>query len=310
MAKRCGPVTPSPRPSDDVIHVIDGTAALFRAHFGGSPLTDGEGAEVGALVGMAHWLVSLVSKLRPKYGVVVFDTPGGTFRKDRFGDYKAKRKPPPPELTSQFGRSRELAEHLGFCCFAEVGYEADDLMATIDARARKAGRGCVLVSPDKDILQLVDDRTTVFDPKSFERIDAEAVFERFSVHPHQMVDFQALCGDSSDNIPGVPGVGPKLATALLARFETLDGVYENLDVIGTLDVRGAKTLADKLTQHRELAELSRELATLHRSVPLSADPMRLSDLRYRGPSEGAPGFFDGLGHPAPLMNLRRLAGQR
>lgn len=279
---------------------------MFRAHFGGPSLRDPEGAEVGALVGMGHWLVSLVSKVRPKYGVVVFDTPGPTFRKERFADYKAKRKPPPEELTSQFPRSRALVRNLGFSCFAETGYEADDLMATFDARARKVGRGCVLVSPDKDILQLVGETTTVLDPKSFEVIGPQGVFERFSVHPHQMVDFQALCGDSSDNIPGVPGVGPKLATALLERFGSLDGIYGNLDAIETLDVRGAKTLGGKLAEHRELAELSRQLATLHNAVPLSGDALRLSDLRFRGPPDDAQAFFAGLGHPAPLVNLRRL----
>ena len=193
------------------IWIADGTAALFRAYFGMRSVRAPDGTEVGGVLGFAQWLAKWVTSQMPTHVALVFDAGASTFRNSMYPEYKANRGAPPEDLIPQFDLAQALAHELGFVCFCEPGYEADDLMATLAAKIRASGQRGVLVTPDKDVLQLIDDTISVAEPKAWGRLGHAEVMLRFGVSPAQMVDFQALCGDSTDNIPGVPGIGPKSA---------------------------------------------------------------------------------------------------
>ena len=176
---------------------------------------------------------------------------------------------------------------------ADERYEADDLIATLQARLRRAGRRFVVVSNDKDLAQLVGDDTEYLDFAKDERLGPAEVHAKFGVDPVQVPDLLGLAGDAVDSIPGVPGVGPKSAVALLERFGTLDGVYADLDAVATLAVRGAASLRRKLEEHRGQAFLSRTLATVARDAPVHAG---LRDVRWKGPDAArVDALFDRLG---------------
>lgn len=294
-------------PPSDAVFIADGTAALFRAYFGMRSVQSPDGVEVGGLLGLGQWLARLVVEQRPSHIALVFDAGQRTFRNDIDAAYKANRGDPPEDLVPQFDRALRMVDALGFVRFCVPGYEADDLMATLAKKIRKTRRAGVLVTPDKDILQLVNERTLVMEPKNFGLVDAAQVEERYGVRPEQMVDYQALCGDSSDNIPGVRGVGPKSAAQLLRAFNDLDNLYEELDRVAEMDIRGAKSLATKLRTHKVDAQRSRQLVALRDDVELNTENARLADLRYQGPRADADQLFDEFGFHAPLRKLRAYA---
>jgi DNA polymerase-1 len=283
------------------LFVLDATAVLFRAWHAAPSMIGQDGSDVRALSGFGRWLCRLLSHARPTHLAAVFDADGPSFRHALHPGYKANRDPPPPDLAPQLARAPDLAEAAGLLAFRQPGFEADDLMATLARRGVAAGLDVILVSPDKDVLQLVDDRVVAMDPKSFELIDADAVRRRFGVAPRQLVDLLALAGDPSDNVPGVPGVGPKTAASLLAAVGSLDALYDDLERVGTLPIRGAARLGERLAGHREQAELSRRLVRLDPEVPLGVRPLTLGAFRWRGPrGEGHP-FWQWEG----LLSLRR-----
>ena len=288
------------------LHVLDGTATLFRAYFGMNKFQAPDGREVGGVLGFGQTLARFVKEVGPSHVALVFDTPVRTFRHDIFPDYKANRAEPPEDMWHQFDLSYTVAEALGFRCFKTPGYEADDLMATMARRCRQAGVEIHLVTPDKDVMQLVEDRVFVMDPKTLETIDAAKVKAKFGLPPKLLLDYLSLAGDSTDNIPGVKGVGPKTALALVAGLGTLDEIYDRLDDVASLDIRGAKGLAAKLESHREAAFLSRDLVRLHTEAPLGSAELNFSQLRYRGPKVDADTLFDEIGFHAPLRNIRSL----
>ncbi|MFT7618165.1 MAG: DNA polymerase-1 [Planctomycetota bacterium] len=289
------------------LYVIDGTATLFRAYFGMNKVQSPDGREVGGLLGFGQALSKFVREVGPQYVSLVFDGPEKTFRHDIFPDYKANRPAPADDMEHQFSLSVDVAKALGFNCFHAIGFEADDLMATMAKRAIEANIETVLVTPDKDVHQVIRPGTYVMDPKSFQLIDEDKVKERFGVKPAHLVDFLALAGDSTDNVPGVRGVGPKSATALVASLGSLPEIYEKLDLVADLPIRGAKSIAKKLSEQKEEAFLSLELVKLREDVPLSDEMMNLKTLRYLGPRPDADPLFDELGFHAPLRNLRSLA---
>ena len=286
--------------SRTVLHVLDGTAALFRAWFSVTERPAPDGVEVGAVWGFGQWLGKVVRRTRPTHLAVVFDAGMWTFRNEIWPDYKANRGEPPDDLVPQFDLAYDLCVALGFPSFRTDGYEADDLMATLARRAVGAGLEAALVTPDKDVLQLVSDAVCVLDPKELDAIDGPMVKERFGVEASQLVDYLALAGDPTDNVPGVKGVGPKTAQALIAAFGSVDGLYEDLDRVATLDVRGAKGLGDKLREHEEEARLSRRLVVLDEEAPMEPEIRTLGDLRLRGTPDGADRFFSRVGFPSPL----------
>lgn len=251
---------------------MDASPYVFRAfHSLPASITTPEGEPANAAYGFASFLVKLIAEEEPTHLAVAFDESLTTsFRNEIYPDYKAQRELPPEELEAQLGACRELAEALGAATFASPVYEADDLLATLVEELTGAGHGAVVVSGDKDLAQLVDGGVSLYDFARDERLGPAEVRQRFGVEPEQIADLLALQGDSVDNIPGVPGVGPKTARALLGTFRDLDDLYTRLDEVAQVKIRGAGTLAAKLSEHREIAFLSRRLATVVRDAPLDA----------------------------------------
>ncbi len=224
------------------------------------------------------------------------------FRNDIYPAYKANREPAPDELKQQFDRCREVTRAMGLQEFAESRYEADDIIGTLVHRVRDEGMNSTILSRDKDLAQLLNKGDVLWDFAGGKRTGHADVPDKFGVRADQMVDFLALAGDSVDNIPGVRGVGPKTAVALLNHFDNLDAIYDRLDEVANVEVRGAKTLAGKLETHHESALVSRELSTIKCDIPLTVKP---TDLRRTVPEMDALNdFYD---HADFGYTLRRQA---
>jgi DNA polymerase-1 len=289
----------------DELWVVDATALLFRAYYAMPPRLSPAGEHVGAVLGLGHLLRALLRR-RPAHLALTFDAGATTFRTRIDPRYKANRGEPPPDLAPQFDRARAFSEQAGFCTLSVPDFEADDLMATLARRGRAAGLRVRLFSVDKDLCQLVGDGVVLEDPRTGEECDEGGVVRRLGVSPSQVVDFMALTGDSVDNIPGVPGVGPKAALSLVRAFGDLDRVYACLDQVASLPIRGARSLQARLLAGREEAYLARTLVRLHDDAPIDVCDLREAS-RWRGPPDGADAFFAALGSPGALRGLRALA---
>jgi DNA polymerase-1 len=250
------------------LFVLDAMGLAYRAYYAfiGRPLTNSRGENTSAIFGMANMVLKVRREERPDCWALAWDGPGPTFRHERFPDYKAQRKPTPEDLLSQLEPIEDLAQALGLPVIEIPGMEADDVMATLARRGAADGYDVVLVTGDKDMLQVVNERVTVLIPQgkgeAWTRVDADAVRAKWGVGPEHIRDVLALMGDSSDNIPGVPGVGEKTAVELMKRFGSLDDLYARLDEVSKPALRG------KLEAWRELALLSRELATVKDDLDL------------------------------------------
>ena len=257
--------------------VIDGNSILNRAFYGIRPLYTKSGKPTNAIYGMLNIVLRHLEALKPDYAAVAFDLKAPNFRKQRFSYYKEGRHETPEELLLQFDDAKECLRLLGFHTLELEGYEADDILGTV---ARLGGEAedthTYVLSGDRDLLQLIDDRTTVLlastgDTLSFDR---DAFFAKYGIEPSEFVDLKALMGDSSDNIPGVPGVGEKTASRLIAEFHSIQKLYDNLDSPSI-----AKGVRAKLEAGKASAEDSRFLAEVCKSVPLA---LTLADLTYDG----------------------------
>jgi DNA polymerase I len=274
------------------VHLIDASYFVFRAWFSvGLEMTDVDGQPVNALYGFSRFLGDLLEEARPAHVAVAFDDSLATsFRNELYPAYKQNREPAPPELKRQFALCRELCRLIGLAEFGSPTHEADDIIGTIATRLRAAGHCAVLVTRDKDLAQLIRDGDHYWDyagARRFAYCDIEA---QFGVRPERMADFLALTGDSVDNIPGVPGIGPKTAAALLSAFGSLEEIYEGLDRVGALPVRGAAKLAERLRLHREAAYLARRLTVIACDMPIE---FTLETLRRRKPDlAGLDAFYD------------------
>ena len=290
--------------------VIDATALLFRAYYGMPARLSPAGEPVGAVLGLGHLLRNLLRRA-PERVVLVYDAGRTTFRNRIDPGYKANRGEPPPDLAPQFERAREFGAAAGFVTLSVPDFEADDLMATLARGAASAGLRTRLLSVDKDLCQLVRDEAPAVvleDPRTGDTWDAAGVVQRMGVRPSQVVDYQALVGDTSDNVPGVAGVGPKAAQALLAEFGDLDALYAALGRVASLPLRGAKSLAARLEAGREAAFLARALVRLHDAVPLGELDLH-AHTRWRGPRDDADEFFAALGSVGALRGLRSIVAQ-
>ena len=257
---------------------------------------------VNALRGFADFLGRLIRDEEPTHLLVACDgNLTGSFRNEIYPAYKSSREEPDEELVAQLAPCYELIKALGLPSAIDDRYEADDLVAT--ARTKFAGNFArfTVVTADKDLAQLVDERTEFHDFAKGTRLGPDDVVERFGVRPDQVPDFLGLAGDSVDDIPGVRGVGAKTAMALLAEFDGLDDLYERLDEVTALGIRGARTLGVKLAEHKDLAYLSRELATCAIDAPLEIT----ADGLARKPPSGDT--LRALGERYALKNLERLA---
>ena len=256
---------------------IDGNSILNRAFYGIRMLTNRQGLCTNALFGMVNIIQKQLDALSPAYAAIAFDLHAPTFRHKMYGEYKAGRKPMPEELRMQMPYAKRLAEAMGLTVLELEGYEADDILGTLAELAdAEDDIHAYVLTGDRDSLQLIDDHVSVLLAGNNDTVtyDAAAFFEKYTVRPDQYVDVKALMGDSSDNIPGVPGIGEKSAFPLIAQFGSLDAVYENID---SPDIK--KGVRTKLENGKENAMLSRELARICRHVPLEKT---LADIAYDG----------------------------
>ncbi len=251
-------------------YLIDASVYVFRAYYSmPEDMVDGEGNPVNALYGFCRFLGDFMEQVNPEYVAVLFDESLSTsFRTEIYPDYKANRDPAPEELKRQFGQCRRFTRALGVMEWASPRYEADDLIGTLVEHGRLMSRPSTIVSRDKDLAQLLTKDDVFWDFAGKGKIGYERVPEVFGVWPEQIADFLALAGDAVDNIKGVPGVGKKTATVLLERFGSLEKIYENLDKVHEVNVRGSKTLGEKLETHRDDAILARKLTGIACDAPI------------------------------------------
>lgn len=252
--------------------LVDGSSYLYRAFHALPPLTTSKGMPTGAVKGVLNMLKSLRKQYPQSPFAVVFDAKGGTFRDELFADYKANRPSMPDELRVQIDPLHASVRALGYPLLCVEGVEADDVIGTLARQCAAEGRDVVISTGDKDMAQLVCPHVTLVNTMSGSVYDIDGVKEKFGVGPELIIDYLALMGDKVDNIPGVPGVGEKTAVGLLVGVGGgLDVLYANLDKVPELPIRGAKTLPAKLLEHKDMAFLSYQLATIKLDVPLNIE---------------------------------------
>jgi 5'-3' exonuclease len=277
------------------LHLIDASPYIFRAFFSipGS-MKSPQGKPINAVYGYTAFLLDLLKREKPTHIAVAFDGSLTTsFRNEIYPAYKAQRELPPAELEAQIDDCFAVTQALGMKALIDDRYEADDIIGTIIAALQKKSCCFVVVSSDKDLAQLVDARTSLWDFAKDRRFDAKAVRAHFRVKPEQIVDLLALQGDAVDNIPGVKGIGVKTAVALLEKFSDLETLYKDLDRVVKLKVRGAAAIRARLQAGQEMAYLSRQLATISPAAPVQ---VTLRDLQYAGAHRAqVETLFDQLG---------------
>ncbi|HHO68348.1 MAG TPA: DNA polymerase I [Gammaproteobacteria bacterium] len=253
--------------------LVDGSSYLYRAFHALPELSNSKGLQTGAVYGVANMLRKLLKDYDPERVAVVFDARGKTFRDELFAEYKANRPPMPDELSAQVGPLLELVQAMGLPLLQVPGVEADDVIGTLAKQAAAAGMDTLISTGDKDMAQLVDDHVTLVNTMNDTVMDRDGVIEKFGVPPERIIDYLALVGDTSDNIPGVPGVGPKTAAKWLNQYGSLDALIEHAD-----EIKGK--VGEKLRANLDQLKLSRELATIRRDLELELRP---EDLRRREP---------------------------
>ena len=266
----------------DHLFLVDGSAYIFRAYHALPPFTrKSDGLPIGAVSGFCNMLWKLVQQARdtsvgvvPTHFAVIFDHSSSTFRNEIFDGYKANRGAPPDDLVPQFSLIREATRAFDLACIEREGFEADDIIATFTRQAVEAGGDVTIVSSDKDLMQLLGPGVVMYDTMKDVVIDVEGVREKFGVGPDKMIDLQALNGDSTDNVPGVPGIGPKTASQLLEEFGTLENLLENAGTIKQ------KKRRENLIEFADQARLSKKLVTLVDNVPMDQE---LDDLALQPP---------------------------
>ncbi len=256
------------------IYLVDGSTYIHRAYHAIKSLSTSNGFPTNAAYGFARMLIKLISDRDPKYVGMVFDSRKPTFRHEMYPDYKGHRPEMPEDLAVQIPLIHEITEGFNIPVILMDGYEADDLIGTLAFQAGEMGYDVVMVSGDKDMVQLITDKVTMWDPMKDKITGRQDVLGEKGVEPHQMLDIQGLSGDSADNIPGVPGIGPKTATTLIQTYGSMDELYDRLD-----EIRAAKQ-KQKLTEFKDQAFLSRKLAKIVTDAPIT---LELSALAKKPP---------------------------
>jgi DNA polymerase-1 len=256
--------------------LVDGSSYLFRAYHALPPLTNSKGLNTGAAKGVIGMIRKLVADYDGDQVVVVFDAKGPTFRHEMYADYKANRPPMPDELREQIEPIHAAIKAMGLPLICIGGVEADDVIGTLSVEAAGSGREVVISTGDKDMAQLVNDKVTLINTMNNTAMDSAGVVDKFGVPPELIIDLLALMGDKVDNIPGVAGVGEKTATALLQHLGGMTAIYQQLDAVAALPIRGAKSLAGKLELAQADAKLSYELATIKTDCELGLDASALN----------------------------------
>lgn len=257
------------------LYLIDGANYVFRAFYALPALSNSKGFPTGALYGFTQMLLALLRDAKPDHIAVVFDRPEPTFRDEMYADYKATRKEPPDDLVQQFPHFIPLVEALGIKVLEMAGFEADDIIGTLAKRFASKDLDVVLVSGDKDLMQLIGDNVSMLDTMKEKHFDEKDVEERFGVGPEHLVDVLGLAGDSSDNVPGLPGVGPKTASKLIAKYGSIENLIEHADEL-------KPGIRDKLKEYLDQVKLSKELVTIKTDMDIDAD---LDDLIVGEPQQ-------------------------
>ena len=252
------------------LYLVDGSGYIFRAYFGMPSMSRPDGTPTNAVYGFTSMIIKLLGTTDADYVGIVFDRARKTFRNDIYPDYKAHRDAPPDDLIPQFDLVRQATEAFDFTALDMDGYEADDLIATYARQASAQGAKVTIVSSDKDLMQLVDDNISMWDPMKNKTVDPAGVVEKFGVTPDKVIDIQALAGDSADNVPGVPGIGPKTAAELINQYGDLENLLANAGEIKQPKRR------ERLIENADLARISKQLVTLKDDVDLSVP---LADLK-------------------------------
>ncbi|MEP7246734.1 MAG: 5'-3' exonuclease H3TH domain-containing protein [Gammaproteobacteria bacterium] len=290
-----------------MIYLVDASVYVRRAyHSLPLEMTDRDGNPAHAVFGFARVLGDLIERARPKYIAVAFDQSlMRCFRNRIYPAYKANRDPHPADLALQFKRCMELCRCLGITALASQEYEADDIIGTLVTSMRREGVRSTVITRDKDLAQLIREGDVYWDFGGREPFGYHDIERHFGVAPERFADYLALMGDAVDNIPGIPGIGPKTAAALMKEFASLDELYGDLERVVSLKMRGAIALGARLRQHRDAAYLARQLTGIMCEVPLG---LGTDGLRRRAPDLPAlRDFYDGQGFgPLPSSHAPTL----
>ena len=246
----------------DPVYLIDGTAYIYRAYHAIAPLSNKKGLPTNAVLGFTNILLRVIREKEPRFLAIAFDVKGPTFRHQIFPDYKADRPPMPKDLAIQIPYVKKVVQANGILCLEMAGVEADDLIATAARSFEKIGQPVVMVTGDKDLLQLVSDTTTFWDPMNDRTMTPQAVHDKYNVPPCKLLDLFSLVGDKVDNIPGVPGIGPKTAEKLINEYGSIENLFNNLDKLSK------KKLKENLTANRDQAFFSKKLIRLKEDVEI------------------------------------------
>lgn len=267
--------------SPPCVYLVDGSSYIFRAFFALPPLSNASGLPTNAIYGFTTMTLKFLKTYRPEYLAVVLDAGRETFRNQIYQDYKSNRPEAPPDLIPQFPYIRRILEAMNVTVLELRGYEADDLIATAAKYFSRQGSEVVIVSGDKDLMQLVAGGVKLLDSGKDKWVGLDAVREKFGVEPEKVVEVMGLMGDSTDNIPGVRGIGEKTAIALIQKYHTLENLFDHLPELEKSGLKGVERIRKALTAGKDDAFLSRELATVRTDVPIE---VALEDLRYHGSS--------------------------
>ena len=253
--------------------IIDGHSQLYQAYYAITELTTPSGQPINAVYGFTRMLRKIIKEDKPCYMAIAFDTKGPTFRHIEYKEYKSHRKPTPDDLVSQIPLLYDVINAYNIPLFAIQGFEADDIIGTISKKLSKKNIECTIITIDKDMDQLIDKHIKIFNPRKKEIRDIEKLRKEKGIVPENVIDILALGGDSSDNIPGIPGIGYKTALNLIREWKSLENVISNVDKI-----KGKKK-QENLLKYTELARLSKRLATINTKVPLdfNLEACRLTD---------------------------------
>ena len=253
--------------------IIDGHSQLYQAYYAITELTTPSGQPINAVYGFTRMLRKIIREDKPCYMVIAFDTKGPTFRHTEYKEYKSHRKPTPDDLVSQIPLLYDVIDAYNIPLYAIQGFEADDIIGTISKKLSKEHIECTIITIDKDMDQLIDKHIRIFNPRKKEIRDIEKLRKEKGIVPENVIDILALGGDSSDNIPGIPGIGYKTALNLIREWKSLENVISNVDKI-----KGKKK-QENLLKYTELARLSKRLATINTKVPLdfNLEACRLTD---------------------------------
>lgn len=258
--------------TEKTLYLIDGTAYIHRAFHAIQGLSNSKGLPTNAIFGFTRMLLKLLDEKQPEYIAAVFDSKGPTFRHDIYKDYKANRPPMAQDMAVQIPYIKEVSTGFNIPVIEKQGYEADDLIGTLAVQAEKAGFSVIMVTGDKDFLQLVSEHIRIWDPMKEKTIDLISVRQEFKLEPSQMIDMMGLSGDTSDNVPGVPGIGPKTALSLIQTYGSMKALYDSILLSGEGTGVRLKKQHENLINYKDQAWLSRQLVTICRDAPISFDP--------------------------------------